>query len=122
MVIYGPPGTGKSQTIVNVITDALTKGKRVLVVSQKKAALDVVYNRLAVLNQKAMLITDSDKAKNEFYQKAKQEHENVMQIEETASLEKYHDLQKQIASEVEELNTINNVLFDVQPYGLLANK
>lgn len=118
MVIYGPPGTGKSQTIVNVITDALTKGKRVLVVSQKKAALDVVYNRLAVLNQKAMLITDSDKAKNEFYQKAKQEHENVMQIEETASLEKYHDLQKQIASEVEELNTINNVLFDVQPYGL----
>ena len=42
MVIYGPPGTGKSQTIVNVITDALCKNKRVLVVSQKKAALDVV--------------------------------------------------------------------------------
>ena len=45
MVIYGPPGTGKSQTIVNIITDAMCKHKRVLVVSQKKAALDVVYNR-----------------------------------------------------------------------------
>ena len=40
MVIYGPPGTGKSQTIVNIITDAICKNKRVLVVSQKKAALD----------------------------------------------------------------------------------
>ena len=48
MVIYGPPGTGKSQTIVNLISDALCKGKRVLVVSQKKAALDVVFNRLGI--------------------------------------------------------------------------
>ena len=46
MVIWGPPGTGKSQTIVNVISDAIAKNKRVLVVSQKKAALDVVYSRL----------------------------------------------------------------------------
>ena len=50
MVVYGPPGTGKSQTIVNLISDALCKGKKVLVVSQKKAALDVVYNRLAGLS------------------------------------------------------------------------
>lgn len=30
LVIYGPPGTGKSETIVNIICDALSKGKRVL--------------------------------------------------------------------------------------------
>lgn len=118
MVIYGPPGTGKSQTIVNVITDALTKGKKVLVVSQKKAALDVVYNRLASLNQKAILINDSDKAKADFYQKAKQEHDNVMQMEENASLEKYHTLQKQIDNETKDLEIINNTLFSKQPYGL----
>ncbi len=118
MVIYGPPGTGKSQTIVNVITDALTKGKNVLVVSQKKAALDVVYNRLANLNQKAMLISDSDKAKAEFYQKAKEEHENLMQIEPTASYEQHAKLDEQIAKEVSDLKTINCVLFKRQPYGL----
>lgn len=118
MVIYGPPGTGKSQTIVNVITDALTKGKKVLVVSQKKAALDVVYNRLATLNQKAILIADSDKAKSEFYQKAKQEHDAIMQIEETASLDKFHALQNQIDVESAELDTINNILFEQQPFGL----
>jgi very-short-patch-repair endonuclease len=47
LVIWGPPGTGKSQTIVNIIGDALTRGQRVLLVSQKRAALDVVYDRLA---------------------------------------------------------------------------
>ncbi len=118
MVIYGPPGTGKSQTIVNVITDALTKGKKVLVVSQKKAALDVVYNRLATLNQKAIIIADSDKAKSEFYQKAKQEHEAIMQIEGTAFLDKFHELQNQIDNESAELDTINNILFEQQPFGL----
>ena len=45
-VIHGPPGTGKSQVIVNMIADAMAHGKKVLVVSQKRAALDVVYKRL----------------------------------------------------------------------------
>jgi len=46
MVIQGPPGTGKSQTIVNAIAEALGSGKRVLFVSEKMAALDVVKRRL----------------------------------------------------------------------------
>ncbi len=46
MVINGPPGTGKSQTITNIIASALLKGKKVLFVSEKLAALDVVRNRL----------------------------------------------------------------------------
>jgi hypothetical protein len=45
-VLYGPPGTGKSQTIANLIADCLANGKRVLFVSEKMAALEVVYNRL----------------------------------------------------------------------------
>jgi hypothetical protein len=46
MVIQGPPGTGKSQLICNLISDFIARGKRVLVVCQKRAALDVVYERL----------------------------------------------------------------------------
>src|SRR5690606_35346170 len=45
-VLHGPPGTGKSQTITNIIADALYRGKRVLFVAAKKAALDVVQRRL----------------------------------------------------------------------------
>jgi very-short-patch-repair endonuclease len=46
-VMDGPPGTGKSQTIANVIAQLIGDGKTVLFVSEKAAALDVVYSRLA---------------------------------------------------------------------------
>lgn len=45
-VMHGPPGTGKSQTITNIIANFLYRGKRVLFVSEKKAALEVVQKRL----------------------------------------------------------------------------
>ena len=48
-ILHGPPGTGKSQTITNIIANALYKGKRVLFVAEKMAALSVVQNRLAAI-------------------------------------------------------------------------
>lgn len=45
-VLDGPPGTGKSQTIANIIADSLSVGRKVLFVSEKIAALEVVKNRL----------------------------------------------------------------------------
>lgn len=45
-VVQGPPGTGKSQLICNLVADYIARGKNVLVVSQKRAALDVVFERL----------------------------------------------------------------------------
>lgn len=45
-VLQGPPGTGKSQTIANVIAGCIAAGKRVLFVAEKRAALEVVANRL----------------------------------------------------------------------------
>lgn len=46
LVVEGPPGTGKSQTITNMIAGAIHQGKRVLFVSEKMAALEVVKRRL----------------------------------------------------------------------------
>ena len=46
LVMDGPPGTGKSQTIANMIAEALAAGKTVLFVSEKTAALEVVKKRL----------------------------------------------------------------------------
>ncbi|MEM0139594.1 MAG: AAA domain-containing protein [Ferroplasma sp.] len=45
-ILNGPPGTGKSQTISNIITDALSANKSVLFVSEKNAAIEVVKKRL----------------------------------------------------------------------------
>lgn len=46
LVIQGPPGTGKSQTIANIIGEAVADGRTVLFVSEKMAALEVVKRRL----------------------------------------------------------------------------
>lgn len=46
LVIVGPPGTGKSQTITNLIALTIGRGKTVLFVSDKKAALEVVHKRI----------------------------------------------------------------------------
>ncbi|WP_274968560.1 DUF4011 domain-containing protein [Succinimonas amylolytica] len=45
-VLQGPPGTGKSQTITNIIAAALDRGRKVLFVAAKMAALEVVQERL----------------------------------------------------------------------------
>mgnify|MGYP003585041407 CR=1 FL=1 len=46
LILQGPPGTGKSQTIANMIGEFIARGKTVLFVSEKIAALEVVYKRL----------------------------------------------------------------------------
>ena len=48
-ILHGPPGTGKSQTITNIIANALYNGKKVLFVAEKMAALQVVQRRLEAI-------------------------------------------------------------------------
>lgn len=68
LVVEGPPGTGKSQTIVNIIAELLGSHKKVLFVSQKMAALDVVKQRLdGVSLGTACLELHSDKATKEHF-------------------------------------------------------
>ncbi len=66
LVVEGPPGTGKSQTITSLITQFIHEGKTVLMVSEKKTALDVVYSRLGLLSHYAMILDDANN-KNLFY-------------------------------------------------------
>ncbi|MCA8318714.1 AAA domain-containing protein [Burkholderia cepacia] len=67
-IIQGPPGTGKSQTITNLIADYAGRGKRVLFVCEKRAALDVVFHRLkqSGLDALCCLIHDSQTDKKAF--------------------------------------------------------
>lgn len=118
MVIYGPPGTGKSQTIVNIITDALAKKKRVLVVSQKRAALDVVYNRLGLLNSKVMYLVDSEKNKNSFYERVKVTHEEAMKFDGKLTFGEYQNNQEKLKNEETQLKNISDVLFTKTEFGL----
>lgn len=67
-LIYGPPGTGKSEVIANIIANAISNNKSVLVVSEKKAALDVLHERLQSIANLALFIYDLDD-KAGFYRK-----------------------------------------------------
>lgn len=67
IVVQGPPGTGKSQVITGLITSAVMKGRTVLMVSEKKTALDVVYSRLGTLSKYCLQIDDVGN-KDSFYQ------------------------------------------------------
>lgn len=82
LVVQGPPGTGKSQTITSIIADFAIKGHNVLMISQKKAALDVIYSRLGELSIHTLMIHDV-KDKEFFYKQliAKRDKEYTNQNE-----------------------------------------
>lgn len=63
LLVEGPPGTGKSQTIVNMVGDAIGRDKTVLIVCQKHAALEVVHKRLVAegLGDRIMMVNDVNK-------------------------------------------------------------
>ncbi|MDE7106459.1 MAG: DUF4011 domain-containing protein [Anaeroplasmataceae bacterium] len=87
-VLQGPPGTGKSQTITNMIASFIGNGKKVLFVSEKQAALNVVYENLkrAGLDSFAVELHSHKANKKEF----------VEELYKTAILPKYdinHDAQ-----------------------------
>lgn len=79
-IIQGPPGTGKSQTITNLVADFVARGKRVLFVCEKRAAIDVVFHRLRQqgLDELCCLIHDSQTDKKDFIQNLKQTSETFL--------------------------------------------
>ena len=79
-IIQGPPGTGKSQTITNLIADFVARGKNILFVCEKRAALDVVYHRLKQvgLEELCCYIHDSQGDKREFIRNLKETYEEFI--------------------------------------------
>ena len=64
LVIHGPPGTGKSQTIANLIAAMVARGRKVLFVAEKRAAIDAVYSRLAVVGLADLVLDIHDGARD----------------------------------------------------------
>lgn len=117
LVIYGPPGTGKSQTIANVISNVLAKDKTVLMISQKKAALDVIYNRLAKLNTKAILIHDTEVNKKSFYSAVAQALEDLAK-EHNLYEKDILNISKDIDKKLQYLEVLAEVLHKKRSFGL----
>ncbi|WP_017732015.1 AAA domain-containing protein [Nafulsella turpanensis] len=127
LVVQGPPGTGKSQLIANVMADAMAKGKRVLLVSQKKAALDVVHKRL---DQKQIvdfvaLVHDFKWDRKKIFEQIARQADRVPEYKDrnygldTIQLErKFLQTSRRIEQIKEELREFKHALFDDTECGL----
>lgn len=111
-VMQGPPGTGKSQTITNIIAEALAEGKKVLFVSEKMAALQVVYRRLqeAHLGDFCLPLHSYKANKKEILEqiganlKLKQTHVKDVAI---SNLEELLSIRQELNKYAEELHALN---------------
>jgi primosomal replication protein N'' len=80
LLVEGPPGTGKSQTIVNMVGDAIGQRRSVLIVCQKHAALEVVHKRLVAegLGDRIMLVNDVNKDRLPVIRAVREQLEGLM--------------------------------------------
>jgi superfamily I DNA and/or RNA helicase len=127
IVVQGPPGTGKSHLICNLISDYIASGKSVLVVCQKRAALDVVYKRLKEhdLSDFLALVHDYKNDRKEIYEKAAAQIDRVNEYKirntglDTIQLErKFLHASRRIDQITEELEEFKAALFDEQECGI----
>ncbi|WP_302015855.1 DUF3320 domain-containing protein [uncultured Akkermansia sp.] len=108
-ILHGPPGTGKSQTITNIIADSLFRGKKVLFVAEKMAALSVVQKRLSDIGLAPFCLElHSNKAtKSSILEQLKATTEVVRRKSPenyAAESERLHALRSELGQYVEELH------------------
>jgi superfamily I DNA and/or RNA helicase/very-short-patch-repair endonuclease len=127
-VLQGPPGTGKSQTIANIISEALARNKKILFISEKKAALDVVAKRLkeSKLDNFCLELHGSDQKKSEIMQGIRSSLEEIKSMAVDSRRESYieaiNKVKEQIQKGIDELHAIrqpiNMSLYEI--YGELS--
>ncbi len=127
LVIQGPPGTGKSQLISNVMADYASRGKRVLLVCQKRAALDVVSERMheVGMGKFIALVHDFKNDRKELYTQILEQIENLDEYKRlNGSLDaiqierQFLQVSRRIDQITEEFEEFKLALFDQQECGV----
>lgn len=127
IVVQGPPGTGKSQLICNLISDNIATGKTVLLVCQKRAALDVVYARMKEIGMENFisLVHDFKNDRKTIYEKIAYQIENLSNYKlknsnlDSITLERdFLRNSRKIDQTTEEFEEFKNILFDETECGL----
>ncbi|GAB4037269.1 AAA domain-containing protein [Spirosoma jeollabukense] len=131
LVVQGPPGTGKSQLIANLMADAAASGKRVLLVCQKRAALDVVQERLEQVGMGPFmaLIHDFQDDRRALYDQIASQIDQVDAYRQQNNslnavlLERDFEIEsKRIDETVTVLQSFKDALFDTSECGLSAKE
>ncbi len=127
LVVQGPPGTGKSQLIINFIAENIALGKKILIVSQKRAALDVVYNRLEKIGLQNFvnLVHDHQADKSLLYQKWNNILQPLLENSDkniTFSLHDYQQFSEDFLQHLQYFEKIYESLYDPKPFGISASE
>lgn len=103
LLIEGPPGTGKSQTIVNMVADAIGRRRSLLIVCQKQSALEVVQKRLVAegLRDRIVMINDVNKDRKAVIQAVREQVEALLAQPVGSSL--WRQQRQQTAARIEAL-------------------
>lgn len=124
IVVRGPPGTGKSQVIVNLISNALAKRQKVLLVCEKEQALKVVYQRLDKLGLSRFVAYLSDaKDRSLLYNKLGHILESDVLADSVNLInQKFSHYSHEIDRLVEKQSKIINALKEEDIFGVSINK
>ena len=117
LVVQGPPGTGKSQTIANLITALVARGKRVLFVAEKRAAIEAVTKRLdqAGLSELVMDMHGGVTSRRDFARTLNESLEHIASI----PVQDHSSLQGRLRERRDSLNGNDAALHDARaPWGL----
>ena len=115
-ILHGPPGTGKSQTITNMIANALYQGKRVLFVAEKMAALSVVQSRLEKINLAPFCLElHSNKATKKHFL---EQMDQVLKVTQIKSPKEFAQRAEELFNERKELISYMEALHQKGPSGL----
>ena len=117
LVVQGPPGTGKSQTIANLITALVARGKRVLFVAEKRAAIEAVTKRLdqAGLSDLVMDMHGGVTSRRDFARTLNESLEHIASI----PVQDHSPLHGRLQERRDSLNGNDAALHDVRaPWGL----
>ncbi len=114
-VLHGPPGTGKSQTITNMIANALYQGKRVLFVAEKMAALNVVQKRLEKIGLGPFCLEIHSNKSNK--KAVLDQMSRTLDVGHIKSPEEYEETSNRIQEIRKQLNVVIQELHEVRDFG-----
>ena len=128
-IIQGPPGTGKSQTLTAIITNSLENGANILIVCEKKTALDVIYEKLTDigLGDLTVMLNDPVKDRRDIVKRVRDLAENLPKAEQfdeakyeysvmeyKALKEKYNNHQKSLEGNMKNTNLkVNDAMLNL---------
>jgi len=114
-VMEGPPGTGKSQTIANIVAQMMANGKSVLFVSEKRAALEVVYRRLTEVGLKEFCLElHSNKANG---QEVISQLGESLKARQSQEGKEWTDVTRQLSAKRESLNAYIEAAYRPRTFG-----